>query len=380
MNNKTIDLFAGAGGLTTGFHLAGFEALCAIDANKKALATYQHNYPNTKVIHEDIREVNPSELRQNLGLEREQLKAIIGGPPCQGFSKNIPAEYRYIDDPRNQLYKRFLDFVKEFRPLYVIMENVPEILTAYKGLFKYEITNQLELLGYKVISSSLNAANYGVPQTRSRAFFIASLESLICLPEPTHNGDIKIGYKNKQSYKESSYQTNLLKSDPFPIVTVKDAIGDLPKLNAGQKYDEDRYPSDPQTTYQALIRHNSTRITNHIARALSSIQMSRVRLLKEGQDARDLPPELAPKKHYSGAYGRLYWDKPAKTITRWVFHPGSGRFFHPTEDRTITIREAARLHSYPDTFHFLGTYTEMASQIGESVPPLLAKTIAECII
>jgi DNA (cytosine-5)-methyltransferase 1 len=380
MNNKTIDLFAGAGGLTTGFHLAGFEALCAIDANKKALATYQHNYPNTKVIHEDIREVNPSELRQNLGLEREQLKAIIGGPPCQGFSKNIPAEYRYIDDPRNQLYKRFLDFVKEFRPLYVIMENVPEILTAYKGLFKYEITNQLELLGYKVVSSSLNAANYGVPQTRSRAFFIASLESLICLPEPTHNGDIKSGYKNKQSYKESSYQTNLLKSDPFPIVTVKDAIGDLPKLNAGQKYDEDRYPSDPQTTYQALIRHNSTRITNHIARALSSIQMSRVRLLKEGQDARDLPPELAPKKHYSGAYGRLYWDKPAKTITRWVFHPGSGRFFHPTEDRTITIREAARLHSYPDTFHFLGTYTEMASQIGESVPPLLAKTIAECII
>ena len=380
MNNKTIDLFAGAGGLTTGFHLAGFEALCAIDANKKALATYQHNYPNTKVIHEDIREVNPSELRQNLGLEREQLKAIIGGPPCQGFSKNIPAEYRYIDDPRNQLYKRFLDFVKEFRPLYVIMENVPEILTAYKGLFKYEITNQLELLGYKVVSSSLNAANYGVPQTRSRAFFIASLENLICLPEPTHNGDIKIGYKNKQSYKESSYQTNLLKSDPFPIITVKDAIGDLPKLNAGQKYDEDRYPSDPQTTYQALIRHNSTRITNHIARALSSIQMSRVRLLKEGQDARDLPPELAPKKHYSGAYGRLYWDKPAKTITRWVFHPGSGRFFHPTQDRTITIREAARLHSYPDTFHFLGTYTEMASQIGESVPPLLAKTIAECII
>ncbi|MFN7413986.1 MAG: DNA cytosine methyltransferase [Dolichospermum sp.] len=377
MNNKTIDLFSGAGGLTTGFHLAGFETLCAIDSNKKALATYQHNYPNTKVIHQDIREVNPSELRHNLGLEREQLKAIIGGPPCQGFSRNIPAEYRYIDDPQNQLYKSFLDFVKEFKPLYVIMENVPEILTAYKGLFKYQITNQLESLGYKVISSSLNAAKYGVPQTRSRAFFIASLERLIVLPNPTHNDDdIKVKSKNK----ESSYQTNLLKSNSSPIVTVKDAIGDLPELNAGQKYDEDRYPSDPQTSYQTLIRHNSSKITNHIARALSSIQMSRVKLLKEGQDARNLPPELAPKKHYSGAYGRLYWDQPAKTITRWVFHPGSGRFFHPTQDRTITIREAARLHSYPDTFHFLGTYTEMASQIGESVPPLLAKTIAECII
>jgi DNA (cytosine-5)-methyltransferase 1 len=376
MNNKTIDLFSGAGGLTTGFHLAGFETLCAIDSNKKALATYQHNYPNTKVIHQDIREVNPSELRHNLGLEREQLKAIIGGPPCQGFSRNIPAEYRYIDDPQNQLYKSFLDFVKEFKPLYVIMENVPEILTAYKGLFKYQITNQLESLGYKVISSSLNAANYGVPQTRNRAFFIASLEHLIVLPKPTHHDDIKGNSKNKESY----YQTNLLKSNSSPIVTVKDAIGDLPQLNAGQKYDEDRYPSDPQTSYQTLIRHNSSKITNHIARALSSIQMSRVKLLKEGQDARNLPPELAPKKHYSGAYGRLYWDQPAKTITRWVFHPGSGRFFHPTQDRTITIREAARLHSYPDTFHFLGTYTEMASQIGESVPPLLAKTIAECII
>ncbi|MBE9236802.1 DNA cytosine methyltransferase [Anabaena aphanizomenioides LEGE 00250] len=374
MNNNIIDLFAGAGGLSTGFQLAGFEALCAIDTNKKALATYQHNFPNTKVIHQDIREVNPLELREYLGLRKEELNAIIGGPPCQGFSRNIPAEYRYMDDPRNQLYKTFLAFVQEFRPLYVIMENVPEILTAYKGLFKYQITNQLELLGYKVISSSLNAANYGVPQTRARAFFIASLDRLIIMPHPTHN-DIQSQHKNEKY----PYQTNLLKSNSS-LVTVKDAIGDLPELNAGEKYAEEKYPSEPQTTYQSLIRHNSTKITNHIARALSPIQMSRVKLLKEGQDARNLPPELAPKKHYSGAYGRLYWDQPAKTITRWVFHPGSGRFFHPTQNRTITIREAARLHSYPDTFHFLGTYTEMASQIGESVPPLLAKTIAECII
>ncbi|BAZ79884.1 DNA cytosine methyltransferase [Sphaerospermopsis kisseleviana CS-549] len=374
MNNNIIDLFAGAGGLSTGFQLAGFEALCAIDTNKKALATYQHNFPNTKVIHQDIREVNPLELREYLGLRKEELNAIIGGPPCQGFSRNIPAEYRYMDDPRNQLYKTFLAFVQEFRPLYVIMENVPEILTAYKGLFKYQITNQLELLGYKVISSSLNAANYGVPQTRARAFFIASLDRSIIMPHPTHN-DIQSQHKNEKY----PYQTNLLKSNSS-LVTVKDAIGDLPELNAGEKYAEEKYPSEPQTTYQSLIRHNSTKITNHIARALSPIQMSRVKLLKEGQDARNLPPELAPKKHYSGAYGRLYWDQPAKTITRWVFHPGSGRFFHPTQNRTITIREAARLHSYPDTFHFLGTYTEMASQIGESVPPLLAKTIAECII
>lgn len=164
------------------------------------------------------------------------------------------------------------------------------------------------------------------------------------------------------------------------IVTVKDAIGDLPSLDAGQKYDAEAYPCSPHTTYQAMLRYGSTKIVNHVARALSPIQMARVTVLKEGQDARDLPPELAPKKHYSGAYGRLYWGKPARTITRWVFHPGSGRFFHPTQNRTITIREAARLHSYPDTFHFLGTYTDMASQIGESVPPLLGKAIATTIL
>ncbi|WYL96888.1 MAG: DNA cytosine methyltransferase [Gloeotrichia echinulata IR180] len=376
MTNNIIDLFAGAGGLSTGFHLAGFQALCVIDSNSKALATYQHNYPNTKIIHQDILQLNPSEIRSYLRLQKEQLKAIIGGPPCQGFSRNIPAGYRYRDDPRNQLYLTFLEFVKEFRPLYVILENVPEILTAYQGLFKYEITNQLELLGYKVISVTLNAANYGVPQTRARAFFVASLERLIKLPEPTNFGDIRSDYRKKESY----CQMDLLTSNATQIVTVRDAISDLPQLNAGQKYAETEYISAPQTTYQTLIRHNSTRITNHIARALTSVQMARVRILKEGQDARDLPAELAPKKHYSGAYGRLYWDKPARTITRWVFHPGSGRFFHPTQDRTITIREAARLHSYPDNFHFLGTYTEMASQIGESVPPLLAKAIAECII
>jgi len=376
MTQKIIDLFAGAGGLTTGFHLAGFESLCAIDSNQKALATYRHNYPNTKVIHQDIHKVNPSELRLWLGLQREELKALIGGPPCQGFSRNIPAGYRSLNDHRNQLYRTFLEFVQEFRPLNVIIENVPEILKAYDSLVKNEITEQLELLGYKVASASLNAANYGVPQTRSRAFFLASLDGPLRFPEPTYSGDIKSDYRAK---KLSSHLT-LLESNISPIVTVRDAIGDLPPLNAGQKYGDEGYPFAAQSTYQAIHRNGSTRIVNHVARALSSVQMARVRLLQEGQDARDLPYELAPKKHYSGAYGRLYWDKPARTITRWLFHPGSGRFFHPTQDRTITIREAARLHSYPDNFHFVGTYTDMASQIGESVPPLLAKAIAECII
>jgi DNA (cytosine-5)-methyltransferase 1 len=376
MTHKIIDLFAGAGGLTTGFHMAGFESLCAIDIDPKALATYKHNYPKTKIINQDIRQVNPSDLRLALGLRQEELTALIGGPPCEGFSRNTPAGYRYLNDPRNQLYRTFLEFVEEFRPLYAVIENVPEILKAYNGVVREEITKQFELWGYKVISSSLNAAYYGIPQTRSRAFFLASLDQHLHFPEPTHFGDIRSDYKNIHS----GNQLNLLEANVSPLVTVRDAIGDLPPLEAGQDYGSGVYPHAPETRYQVMIRNKSTRIINHVARALTPIQLARARTLSEGQDARDLPLELAPKKHYSGAYGRLYWDKPARTITRWVFHPGSGRFFHPIQDRTITIREAARLHSYPDNFHFLGSYTDMASQIGQSVPPLLGKVIASSLI
>jgi DNA (cytosine-5)-methyltransferase 1 len=376
MTYTIIDLFAGAGGLTTGFHLAGFESLCAIEIEAKALATYKYNYPKSQIIHRDVRKVDPSELRVHLGLQKEELTVIVGGPPCQGLSRNTPADYRYLDDSRNQLYRTFLEFVREFRPHYVVMENVPEILKAYDGAIKRETVDQLEEQGYKVTFGSLNAANYGVPQTRSRAFFLASLDKPIQFPESTHTGDLRSDYREMRS----SNQLTILTSNISSLVTVRDAIGDLPSLEAGQTYNEEAYPIFAQTPYQVMIRNGSNKLTNHVARALSAIQMSRARVLSEGQDARDLPTELAPKKHYSGAYGRLYWDKPARTITRWVFHPGSGRFFHPTQNRTITIREAARLHSYPDNFHFLGTYTEMASQIGESVPPLLSKAIAESIL
>ncbi|VXD12259.1 M.FspI [Planktothrix serta PCC 8927] len=376
MTYTIIDLFAGAGGLTTGFHLAGFQSLCAIEIDKKAIATYKYNYPSTKILQQDILQVNPSDLRLALGLTQEKLTVLVGGPPCQGFSRNIPASDRYFNDSRNQLYQTFLAFVQEFRPVYVVMENVPEILNAYKGIIKNEITEKLESFGYKVTSSILNAAYYGIPQTRSRAFFLASLNRKLDIPKPTHQGDIRSDYRATLSSK----QLNLFESNLSPIVTVKDAIGDLPSLKDGQEYTHQNYPDSPQNLYQTIIRHESTKIVNHIARALTPIQKARVSALKEGEDARDLPPELAPKKHYSGAYGRLSWNKPARTMTRWLFHPGSGRFFHPEQNRTITIREAARLHSYPDTFHFLGTYTNMASQIGESVPPLLAKVIAQSIL
>ena len=220
MTNTVIDLFAGAGGLTTGFHFAGFQSLCAIDIDKKVLATYQNNYPKTKIVHQDIRTVNPTELRIALDLGREELTALVGGPPCQGFSRNIPAGYRYLNDPQNQLYQTYLEFVEEFRPLHVVMENVPEIIKAYDGAIREKITRKLELMGYKVVSASLNAAHYGVPQTRARAFFIACLDDPTpTFPKPTHYGDIRSDIRSVKSNK----QLNLLAPALFSILSVRDA-------------------------------------------------------------------------------------------------------------------------------------------------------------
>lgn len=367
-----IDLFCGAGGLTSGFEWENFRSLCAIDINPDSLMTYKHNFPDAQIICDDIQKIDPKDLRLSLGIERQQLSAIIGGPPCQGFSRNVPAGYRYLNDPQNLLYITYIEFVREFKPKYVVIENVPEILNAYKGIVKKEIIKLLESLGYKVTIMSLNAAFYGVPQTRKRAFFIGCLNGEnIETPKETHYGNVK----NLNTSNNQLLIDNRLK----PLVTVREAISDIPHLEAGDEYPKKKYPQKANSTYQKLLRKNSKTLVNHVARKLSAVQMLRAKSLKEGQDARDLPKELAPKKHYSGAYGRLYWDRPCRTITKWVFHPGSGRFFHPTQDRTITIREAARLHSYPDRFHFLGSYTKMAAQIGESVPPLLAKKIASSI-
>ena len=261
MKYTIVDLFAGAGGLTAGFHLAGFKSLCAIDINKKSLITYKYNFPTTKIIPQDIITINPVELRQELGIKKEELTALIGGPPCQGFSRNTPAGSRYLHEPRNQLYQTFIEFVKEFRPLHVVIENVPEILKAYDGAVKNEIIECLGRIGYKVTSASLNAAYYGVPQTRARAFFLSSLDQILQIPEHTHYGDIRSDFRSDRVNNRLSLLTS-----SRPLLTVRDAIGDLPLLNAGQEYTNECYPSSPQTEYQIMVRCGSKKLVNHVAR------------------------------------------------------------------------------------------------------------------
>ncbi|MCY7912993.1 DNA cytosine methyltransferase [Bacillus haynesii] len=361
---RVIDLFSGCGGISLGFKRAGFNVIMGIDNNEPALETFRENFPEAVTFNGDISELDPFTIMETLNLRQGELECLVGGPPCQGFSKNVPAKNRFFDDERNLLVTHFLRFVEAFRPKMVLMENVAELAKAYQNRYTEIILDELESLGYHADWERLLAADFGVPQMRRRAFFLASRisdESL--LPDPTHTGNLN--------------DVDLFNYDISPHVNVWEAISDLPPLNHGEGQDIMEYPSEPLTYYQQLMRQNSDGfLYNHKARKLSDIQYQRISSIGEGQGIKDLPEEIRPKSGYSGAYGRLWRDKPAPTITCWVFHPGSGRFSHPIDKRVITIREAARIQSFDDSFKFLGSYNEQSRQVGNAVPPLLAKKIA----
>jgi DNA (cytosine-5)-methyltransferase 1 len=365
MKPTVIDLFCGCGGLSSGFSQAGFKILGGLDKNDQALVTFQRNFPRAQAIAADLSQIGPDTVARQFGLRRGELDCLIGGPPCQGFSKNVPAADRFLDDPRNSLMRVFLDFVERLQPKFVLIENVAEVLRAYEGAVSSEITGRLNDLGYEVESAVLNSANFGVPQLRRRAFFLAGRTKRVAhLPSPTHV------YKEFQPQLERLFKK---------AVSVWDAIGDLPALEAGAGSDPCAYSKSPGSEFQHLVRNGDEHVYNHVARRLTPIQLKRIKCLGPGEGINDLPDEIRPAQGYSGAYARLRVEEPARTITRWVFHPGSGRFVHPTDDRVITIREAARLQSFPDNFVFEGTYIEKSHQVGEAVPPLLSKAIAGCV-
>jgi DNA (cytosine-5)-methyltransferase 1 len=238
------------------------------------------------------------------------------------------------------------------------MENVAEIVNAFDGAFTREICSLMGKWGYEVDVRVLSGTDHGVPQRRRRAFFFANAgRKNVVFPEVTH--------RDGQADSPSLF-------DLEPVVTVWDAIGDLPSLEAGEGESPMDYRIGPKTEYQRFMRRRSKALYDHVARALEPAQLARLRAIKEGQGAKDLPARLRPNSHYSGAYGRLSRRSVAATITRWVFHPGSGRFGHPLDDRVITIREAARLQSFSDDFVFEGKYIEKSHQVGNAVPPLLA--------
>lgn len=291
---------------------------------------------------------------------------MTGGPPCQGFSKNVPRKQRFLDDPKNQLIKAFLDYCEALKPRFVFMENVAEMKNGFDQAYTDDILLRLHEEGYTVTYAVLNAADYGVPQRRRRAFFIANRNGTqFNLPIPTHSKEGNDGAL-------------------FPLskhVTVWEAIGDLPSKSHIEGEDGFcEYACEPFSDFQKLMRNGNKVVVNHVARPLQPTQYERLASIQPGQGMKDLPAHLRTKGGYSGAYGRLTKDTVAPTITRWVFHPGSGRWGHPVDVRLLTIREIARIQSFPDSYEFVGSYVQRAGQLGNAVPPLLAQRIIESMI
>ena len=364
MKPKVVDIFSGCGGMSWGLYKAGFEIIGGLDNWRPAISTFEKNHPSAKIFFDDIKECDAAKVRKDLHLKKGELDCLVGGPPCQGFSKNVPSSYRFLDDPRNQLYKDYLRFVEEFMPSVVVMENVAEIYNAFNGEVRLQIISRLENLGYKVAVKVLFAPDYGVPQRRSRCFFIGSRTGKFpYFPEPTHNKEYENGLFNLKS----------------PYVSAWDAINDLPELENGGGALEMDYDKEPLNTFQQFMRKDADKLYDHITRELKGVQLERMKSLRPGQGIKDLPDAIRPKSGYSGAYGRLDFQNVAQTITRWCFHPGSGRYGHPKNARLITIREAARLQCFTDDFVFTGTYIEKAAQIGNAVPSLFMYKLAPII-
>lgn len=366
-----IDLFAGCGGLSLGFEMAGFNIPVAIEKDDWASETYKRNHPTTKVITDDITRI--LDLSSILPDGITTIDGIIGGPPCQGFSLS---GNRDKNDPRNSLFMEFVRFVKYFKPRFFVMENVTGILSMktkngdkVKDLIKAEFTSA----GYNLEIFTLNAAEFGVPQSRLRVFFI--------------------GLRNDIPYDKDKIEPKgfLFGNDQL---TITDAIMDLPQIGAGEGLDIMEYTVLPFTPYQEWSRTNSTTIHNHIAMRHTPRLVARFAQIKFGQSVADVAKEYQQRKRgeadkisgkvYSQNNMRPYPDKPSPTI------PASfqSNFIHPYLNRNYTAREGARLQSFPDTYVFYGKRTTMSweknlsqyQQIGNAVPPLLANAIAKKIV
>ena len=335
--NNVLDLFCGCGGLSHGFIEAGYEVVAGIDHWQDALDTFAFNHTQSKAIKADLFNVSPKEIAKQL--KTTNIDVIIGGPPCQGFSI---AGKRLIDDERNQLYKSFVEFVSYFKPKAFIMENVPNIISMGKGAVKDEIIEDFTKLGYTVTYKILLASEYGVPQNRRRAFFV--------------------GLKNGQTF-----------DFPLPtnqhLVTCEQAISDLPDETID---DGENYPVEAQSDYQRLMRMNSTVLNNHQATIHTPKTVEIIAQVPDGGNYKDLPEHLRETRKVNIAWTRFNSQKPSFTIDT-----GHRHHFHYRFNRVPTVRESARLQSFPDSFIFLKGKTSQYKQVGNAVPPLLAQVLAE---
>lgn len=333
---NVLDLFSGAGGLSYGFKLAGFKIAGAVEWDKAAMETHKKNFNSGFEYCGDIKDITDDTI-----LSIKNIDVIIGGPPCQGFSSANRQE-KELNDPRNKLFYEYLRFIRILEPKIFVIENVKEILTKDNGFAKKRILELTEKMGYNVSVKVLDASNYGVPQVRRRAIFVGIKKDLCYL----------FDFDNLKQVKKP--------------VTVYEAIGDIcyPDLNMSNEFL--KYAKDSDTLY------------NHNPRFPNDKVKERISYVPQGGNWRNVPEYLWDTKRtnrHSSAYKRLAFDEPSITIDT-----GHMNYFHPVENRVPTVRESARLQSFPDSFIFCGNQSEQYRQVGNAVPPLLGKAIATQIM
>lgn len=334
---KAIDLFAGPGGLSHGFRKAKIDVVLAIDYDEEACKTHRENAPETEVLQKDLAESEPNEVIKESKIDKEDIDLVIGGPPCRGFSI---AGDREENDERNSLVDVYLDWVEAIEPKAFLMENVPGIVNMYKGKFKQHIEDRVEKLGYNLNWQIVNAAEFGVPQGRERAIFVGMKKGSFNFPESTH----QIGEQKSLKFQ-----------DLDDAKTVGDAILDLPNLEAGEK----------------------SEIPNHDARNHGDKQVEKMSYVDPGENWQELPEEYKPSGSYpSHAFHRLDPKKPSRVLPA---NASSTSILHPEDDRQITVREFARIQSFPDNYIFKGTIAGKYRQVGDAVPVKLAEKLGESL-
>ena len=318
-----VDLFCGVGGFSSGFEDEGFKNIFSLDNNYTFCETYKENFPEHKLIIKNIEDVTKEEISKYIS--KNKIDVIIGGPPCQGFSIAGNIGRKFLNDPRNNLFLEFARIVSIIKPKIIVIENVQRLDIHNKGKTKEEIYNKFESLGYQIKSQVLNSVDYGVPQKRRRIIFIGSrINSKILFPSPMSK----------------------------PYVTVKEAISKYPKLSSGEK----------------------SLIPNHIAMNHTEQMLTKMSFIKDGKGRENIPTQIRPKSGDVRKYIRYDSKKPSITVTGDM-----RKVFHYSQNRALTVRELDTLQSFKDNFTFKGSSISQQQQVGNAVPPLLARSIAKQI-
>ena len=398
MNYKCIDLFSGVGGLTRGFEWANFKTIFANDFDKGISSSYKVNFPYVPFFDGDITSLNYNEISNNHNIKPGEIDVVMGGPPCQGYS--MANRKRIAEDERNLLFLEFIRCVRHFKPKCFLIENVvgmkgeninhnnenKSVISAINDYFE-NIDDAKYTIGFR----TFKAEEHGVPQFRRRIIIIGTrIDSKKSELQLGNIGNLVKSHKaiehirkENQNENQISLLDSIVQTDETGLkepTKVWESISDLPDIGPGEGSDKMEYASSPQNDYQILMRDKSNFVYNHISTPHSKDAMKRIKLIKQGENFKNLPKELQTKSVHSGAYGRLEADFLAPTITTRFDTPSTGRVIHPFKNRTLTVREAARIQSFPDYHQFIGTRTSQGKQIGNAVPPLVGKKIAEMFI